>query len=345
MPGVPTLQKRRMPLNVRDCREGLIVSRVAGATQAADGPRVGDRLIAVNGSKMEDIVARSQSIVFGSTPGMRRALAVREALWIERESAQVDLEAPDGARRRVTLAAAAGVPDDLQPPRKGHPPALDWPRKRVARLTIPSFAVGDWGAWLKATVEQRDGFLVESKKQLDAALDAVVDGSAEALILDLRGNDGGTDLLGIHLAQRLLSEPFIYFRLSTKLNGKWLQPGGLTYQPRKRHVSARLVALVDEGVFSTADNLLRCLRDHRTDLVVVGRPTGAGTGAPREIARLPHSGAIVTLCTHRVFGPTSGLIEGAGTAPDVAVTWTRLDVIKNRDPDLNAALEDVRPSR
>ena len=99
-----------------------------------------------------------------------------------------------------------------------------------------------------------------------------------------------------------------------------------------------VVALIDAGCFSTTDNFLRALRDLHPAFTTVGRATGAGTGAPRAIATLTHSGARITLCTMRVLGPRSGLIEGRGTQPDVPVTWTRADVIAGRDPDLEAAL-------
>ena len=97
--------------------------------------------------------------------------------------------------------------------------------------------------------------------------------------------------------------------------------------------------LTDESCFSATDNLLRCLRDLHPKLTVIGRPSGGGTGAPREIAKLKHSGARITLCTMRVYGPKSGLIEGRGTVPDVPVRWTREDILSGRDPDLEAALK------
>jgi C-terminal processing protease CtpA/Prc len=78
------------------------------------------------------------------------------------------------------------------------------------------------------------------------------------------------------------------------------------------------------------------------DLTTIGRPTGAGTGAPRVVSTLPHSGARVTLCTQRVYGPDDRLIEGRGTVPDVPVAWSCADLREGRDPDLEAALDLLR---
>jgi C-terminal processing protease CtpA/Prc len=60
------------------------------------------------------------------------------------------------------------------------------------------------------------------------------------------------------------------------------------------------------------------------------------------LAKLKHSKADVQLCVMRVWSPKGRLIEGHGTRPDVSVQWTRDDVLKARDPDLEAALEDLR---
>jgi C-terminal processing protease CtpA/Prc len=61
-----------------------------------------------------------------------------------------------------------------------------------------------------------------------------------------------------------------------------------------------------------------------------------------KLATLKHSRADVQLCLMRVWSPKGRLIEGHGTRPDVPVEWTRDDVLKGRDADLEAALNDLR---
>jgi C-terminal processing protease CtpA/Prc len=337
VPGAAAPTLRVLPISVRPCAEGVIVSRVVDGL--ADGPRVGDRILAIDGEVIGKAIAGAEESAFGSTAGMRRAGAVVAALRTTQDEVALKLESPEGAERSCPVRSLPEMPPELRTFRPGTAPSLDWPADRIARLKITTFTVADWEAWQKARLEQRDSFLAESRKRIDAALDAALEGNARALILDLRGNSGGTDLLAQHLAERLMDKPFEYFRLSARVGGTWSEPGALPNTPRAPHVAAPLVALCDERVFSTTDNLLRCLRDLRPDLVVIGRPSGAGTGAPTPLPALPNSKAVVTLCAMRVFGPSGGLIEGTGTTPDVAVTWTRRDVLEGRDPDLAAALE------
>ncbi len=168
-------------------------------------------------------------------------------------------------------------------------------------------------------------------------------GTLTGLVLDLRGNTGGTDSLGIHFAKHLVEGEFRYFLLSSKRDGAWPEPSGLSYRTEEGMSTYRgpLLALIDSGCFSTADNFLRCMDDLHPDFAAIGRPTAGGTGAPRVVARLEHSGAEVVLCTHRVFGPKGEPTEGRGTRPGVVVRWTRADVLAGRDPDLEAALARI----
>ncbi|MFY9341534.1 MAG: S41 family peptidase [Planctomycetota bacterium] len=168
---------------------------------------------------------------------------------------------------------------------------------------------------------------------------------SKALLLDLRGNGGGTDLLGMAVASCLLPKDSVYYRLASRGWFGWsrLSPHRLRVAgddpPR---FAGQLLVLIDEGVFSTTDNLCRCLDDLHPDVTFVGRPTGGGTGAPRQCVTLTHSGALITFCTMRVAGPRGELIEGRGTVPDVPVPRTRDGVLAGRDVDLAAALARVR---
>ncbi|HVR73172.1 MAG TPA: S41 family peptidase, partial [Planctomycetota bacterium] len=122
-------------------------------------------------------------------------------------------------------------------------------------------------------------------------------------------------------------------------------PGTPRVPPRDRAVkpyAGKPVVIVDAGCFSTTDNLVACLADQHPHIRFVGRPTGGGTGAPRTLVTLRHSGIEVTFCVMRVYRPRGELIEGRGTKPHVTVSWSRRDVLERKDPDLAAALLEAR---
>jgi carboxyl-terminal processing protease len=163
-------------------------------------------------------------------------------------------------------------------------------------------------------------------------------------VLDLRGNTGGTDVLGMEVASHLLPSARPYYLLSARdATGKWSPPSPVQVLPKPPTYMRALIVLIDHGTFSAADNLAAYLRDERS-AIFVGRPTGGGTGAPREVT-LARSGAQVSFSTMRVFSPRGQMIEGAGTTPDITVQWTRSDYSLGRDPDLAAALRALRGNK
>lgn len=343
VPGGRVSPRLHLPFTVVDCQEGLVVG---GVPADAEAPQRGDLLLAIDGVPVAERLAAIEAETSASTPGMRRRLAIAALLRAPGRTMRVRFERRNGESYELELATSREEPDPPDLLRRPENWTVTWPRERIAQLHLHSFAVPRWDEWLRAKPQEREPFLAEGRARIDQIVTELHEREAEALILDLRGNGGGTDLLGIHLAERLLEEPFVYFRLSARFDGAWTKPNGYVYgkgdHPRFR---GRIAALVDSGCFSTTDNFLRCLDDCHPALTVIGRPSGAGTGAPRELVTAEHSKATLGACTQRVYGPAGKLIEGSGTQPDVGVTWTRDDVSAGRDPDLAAALAALDRSR
>lgn len=338
---------RRLPLTLMPTAEGAAIATVEPNAAASDGelPAVGDLLLRIGDRAVGELIDELLPEVYSSSPGMARRAALAQLPWTDAAQVTLELQDPAGARRRVTLRTAAGV----LPPRPEPAPAqanwaLSFPRPDVALLRIASFSPPDWSVWARADAADRDRLLAETFALIGQRFQAIAAASPRALILDLRGNGGGTDLLGIHLAKHLVPGRFTYFRLAARRNWfgieGWSRPGEHRYQAEADLAAFRgpVLALIDPGCFSVTDNLLRCLDDVHHDFTAVGRPSGAGTGAPRQLDPLPNSQAVVTFCTMRVYGPAGAPIEGSGTVPDVPVAWTQADVAQARDPDLAAAL-------
>jgi hypothetical protein len=215
---------RRWPFSLRETSEGLAVER----SFVAPGPTVGDLLHAVDGVAAAELWIAQQALAIGSTPGMRRQQALRRLERSDAAASRFEFEGPDGRRTLLELPML-----EAADPRLAAPPEPSWsvdePYPGVARLRIESFALPDWQAWLAADQAGRDVLLVAVKAEIDALFAHLAARAPRALLLDLRGNGGGTDSLGIHFAERLLPGPLVYFKLSSFLDGRWTDPHGYTY--------------------------------------------------------------------------------------------------------------------
>lgn len=165
--------------------------------------------------------------------------------------------------------------------------------------------------------------------------------SSRAIIIDLRGNHGGSTpstLLG-----KLMNQPFRWWSESTPINIGWFKYEGVlgehsdvfSYggyaEPDKQAYQGELYILVDGGCFSACEDFLIPFRDnHRA--TIVGERTSGSTGQPftKEFG----NGMLVSLSMRRVFMPDGSDFEGVGIIPDVEVLSTAADLRSISDPGL-----------
>lgn len=334
---------RRWPFRVAETDEGFVVIDSGGSLE----PPAGARVVDVDGMPIGKRLEQSERATIASTGGARRRKALLRLHATDMPAVTVTFVPRGGVSTRSVKAETVGpevknlhgVPLNADPAWR---PIAAAPG--IARVVVPTFTVDDWRGWLAAAPESREAFVTTQKSLIDSAFASLRSGAGGAwrsLILDLRGNEGGTDILGAHLAKHLLPRRFVYFMLSAKAGGAWTTPHGYEHDPvpADQRFDGPLAILIDEECFSVTDNFLRAVLENRDPVLVVGRATNGGTGAPRVIAELPASGTSVTLCSMRVYGPKGGLIEGRGTQPTIPVRWHATDYLDGRDPDLAAAIE------
>ncbi len=331
---------RRWPFTVVDTADGLLVDEVLPAWNGEPVDlRRGDVLLEVDGVPVAGVIAAAERRTYASTPGDRRRWALRSVVFGDSDPRRNQVRRDDGSELVVTAAAAARHPEASKPPAVENRMLGDG----VGYVRITTFAHHDAKAWKAATtMSERAEVLAKETEAIRAAFAAA--GGGRALVLDLRGNLGGTDMLGMEVAACLLPKGSVYYELSSKGWFGWSWPGKSRLDVRgdPPRFPGKLVVLIDESVFSTSDNLCRCLDDLHPDVTFVGRATGGGTGASRPCVTLKHSGAVVWFCTLRVYGPKGELIEGRGTVPDVVVQRTRAGMLAGSDEDLEAALRLLR---
>jgi carboxyl-terminal processing protease len=205
------------------------------------------------------------------------------------------------------------------------------------------------------TVE-RDGVAILRIPSFDKSIfeDSAVEyvqklGAVRAVVLDLRGNHGGTT--PERLVEAFMNRPYRYWSESTPATIGVLQvengDGARTdlmwtssYQsPSKTAYTGPLYILVDGGCFSACEDAVVPFKDsHRA--IILGEKTAGSSGQPYH--RHLKYGMGIGLSTKREYFPDGSAFEGVGITPDVEVHTTAADLRAEKDPVLDEALAMIR---
>jgi C-terminal processing protease CtpA/Prc len=317
--------------------------------------RPGDELLRVNGVSLRDRFETALARSTGSTVAGREYRALDTMSRGAERQLYIEAARHNGSHFTCELPAltwkASGQATE-EP--------IQWKKLdgNIGYLRLPSFAQ-DMNVWKQggSNADSLQAALEDKKATLRQAFADLQD--TRALILDLRGNGGGSDALGHFLAHCLCDTAAhpVYYSLATRISEDLLALPEFAYLktvpssagdlrseikllPEKgiRRYQGRLVVLIDEGCFSACDCFLNYLAIAAPNTVFVGRPNGAGAGAPRPVVTLPHSKMVITFCVMQVWNLNGQLIESRPLKPVVPVRWTPDDLRQGRDPDLEAAL-------
>ncbi len=342
------------------------------------------RVLAINGHSTAEILRTLHAIIPSDGRNETRWRRMLESLRFStrylayaygvRSSYEVRYVAPgEDTARTATLAALpydeavqrldARYPKDARRP----PAALTWlPGTSIAVLRIGSFDKDLF----------RDAKL-EGPRFFDATFRQLNERGAQGLVLDLRGNRGGTDEYGERVAAHLVDHDFAYyaslrmnktryecFAHTTNARGfsaprgfaRRRPAGGFdvvrhpnlgTRHPARDVYRGPLAVLIDGASFSTTSELLSVLACN-TRAVFVGEESGGAFGGncsgPTPTVELPHSRIRVDIPLVRyemaVTGPRP---RDRGVLPDIVVQ-RRWDASSGQDPELDAAAAWIRQS-
>lgn len=189
----------------------------------------------------------------------------------------------------------------------------------------------------------------------------------EAMILDLRGNTGGST--PTKTVKYLISKPAKEFSFKTpcsisyvdariqsarkkglsadkivneifedfpEYSPSWYLFSGSDIEPEKMHYDGPLAILTDRMTASAAEDLVVMLQGNNR-ATVIGEPTHGSTGQP-IFFDLPGGGK-VQICTCFSMFPDGRSFVGVGVRPDVPVKRTIKGIAEGRDEVLDAALQ------
>jgi hypothetical protein len=181
--------------------------------------------------------------------------------------------------------------------------------------------------------------------ELPAAFDAALEALADTwgLVLDLRFNGGGDELLAQALAGRFTDAERVYSKnqyrsgpdhddLGEVLERRFAPRGPWRYE-------APVVALWGQHTMSSAESFALMLAQC-PQVITLGESSAGSSGNPRRLE--PGCGITVNLPRWRDLDPQGNPLEHVGIAPSVKLSFAPAEFTATADPVLSAALERLR---
>jgi len=177
------------------------------------------------------------------------------------------------------------------------------------------------------------GFQDRGADLLDSELERLKDEGAEALILDLRNNLGGTLEDAVDVCELFLSDGAIVTVRGRTGNEERVDE----YFARDgKYIEIPLVVLINEFSASASELVAGALRDNDRALLV--GETSFGKGTVQVIHELS-DGSGLKFTTAKYFLPSGVSIDGVGVVPDIEVELTPEDT---EDLQLERAIEEIK---
>jgi carboxyl-terminal processing protease len=238
---------------------------------------------------------------------------------------------PGGARRDVTLAR-----DSVRGPvsRFGNLPPLPAGLRATRRTTADGSCIG---------IIQFDYWLPPVMPAIDEAVGAMR--ACAAIVLDLRGNQGGVAGMVMGVAGHFMGEPHSLGTMRTlggemrfAVNPRRATAAGASVEP----FAGPLGIIVDELSASTSEIFAKGMQSLGRARIFGER--SAGQALPAMATRLPNGDVLMHVIADFV-APDGSRIEGRGVTPDERVALTIADARAGRDAPLEAAVAWIERAR
>jgi len=299
---------------------------------ADQGVSRGVEVLVIDGIPVKEYGAsRVAPLVSASTPQDRDRRTYEAQLLGGPKDSPVELTIRDaaGTTKQVKLPRLTPAEADKLPPRAWKRFEFKMLPGRVAYIVLNAFGSE------------------EIVKEFDAAFPEIQ--KSRALILDVRGNGGGSSNIGYEILAYLTSEPFLSSQWSTRdyrpAYRAWGRPdrwyGGAAgpISPHGANPYANSVAVLTSAeTYSAAEDFVVAF-DSMKRGTIIGEPTGGSTGQPLFFS-LP-GGGFASVCSKHDRYADGREFVGIGVQAQVLVHPTISDFRAGQDTVLEAALQFV----
>ncbi|MEL6593112.1 MAG: S41 family peptidase, partial [Bacteroidota bacterium] len=194
--------------------------------------------------------------------------------------------------------------------------------KQSAILTIASFNYYPWN-----NLNEFESFIDRSFQQLREE-------KIQHLIIDVRGNGGGSPESSIYLLRHLMKKPFPYFVQTVYRGGQGMQ------QPIEQPFQGTLVFLIDGRGNSTTGHFMALAKEHQLG-IIVGEELGSNQfcTADRVIRRLPNTRLEFYVADKTSVVSVNSIPDTRGVMPDHEVQQTISEYLQGKDAVKDFALQ------
>ena len=290
----------------------------------AEGFRPGEEILMVDDQPIEEFFRQSRKYIAASDErAARRAFFFRPYVWPDRYTLTLG-----GGRKVVVERAKLKATPPPTPETEGR-----WLKEgELAYVKVPSFG--------ESRFEQKALELVRRFRE------------AKALVVDVRGNGGGSTPQ--QLTKALMGRPYRWWAEATPQTlavlryrreyhtNTMMTWGGETIEPGEPVFRGRLIILADGGCGSACEDFVMPFKDNGR-ATVIGERTAGSTGQPylHDFG----NGMLIVVGSIRTFFPDGAPFEGVGIAPDIELPASLKDLREGTDAVLRRAVEEAAKAR
>lgn len=197
--------------------------------------------------------------------------------------------------------------------------------------------------WVSSFADVVEGSVDESVEALHDAMEQAMSdwGEVSGVIIDVRINHGGWDVLGRALASHFVSEKTHVYSKRTLFDGKWNENMAINVSPSDgARYSGPVAVLASNTTISAAETFVMAMRA-LDQVTVVGEPTYGilSDGLPKFLP----SGVFFSLSNEEYSTPDGDVFELVGVPADVELeVFSLSDREAGRDGSIEAALEVLK---